>query len=251
MSRSINQMLALGLMAFATPALSKPYTFVASGNVTSMYSADRDCNQVQNPPSTIKVGDKFSVRFLIEPSTATPGTFYAADPNINIYSHHVTNLAMRGGRSFLTLPGDGEQTFATFQLWNNYIVGSQATDAFVLATLRFLPNGSSPVDLGSGQINAQFHYSAFDFTSTARASDALTELPPLDRYGSRSGFFAFFNSDTRLQSIFQVSFSQASLSAVPEPSAWIFIASGFGLIGTTLRKHRQRGEDRISASYLT
>lgn len=243
MSRTISRVFAIIIFVFSTPVSSKPYVFKATGTVMNMYSADRNSNQVLNPPSIIKVGDEFSVRFLIEPSTAAPEPLYAADPIINIYYHNVTNLVMRAGSTFVTVPNAGEQTFATFQLWNNRIIGALPTDALTLATLRYLPNGTSPVDLGSGRINAQFHYNAFDFTGTARVSDALTELPPLEHYGSRSGFFALFNGDTYLKSIFQVSFNQASLSAVPEPSTWMFMIAGFGLLGITLRKRRDSAQE--------
>lgn len=147
---------------------------------------------------------------------------------------------MRAGSAFFTLPNADEETFATFQLWDNRLSSDRPTDAFSLSILRYLPDNTSPVDLGLGRINTQFHYSAFDSTGTARVSDALSELPPLDRYRSRRGFFGFLNSDTYLQSVFQVTFDQASLSAVPEPFAWTLMITGFGLVGNRLRRRRVR-----------
>ena len=200
--------------------------------VTSTYSVDRDFRQVPNPPSKISVGDNFSVVFNISPEGAKPEPFYDVDPTLNIYYYHVENLVMRAGAEFFTIPLPLEKTFATFQLWDNHIVPGLKgpVDIFSFSILRYLPSGASPVDRGTGLINTQFHYNAYDFTATARHSDSLVDLPSLDLYSYRSGFFGFLNSSSYLQTGFQLSFTTASLTPVPEPASWAMMMLESGLL---------------------
>ncbi len=157
---------------------------------------------------------------------------------LNIYYTAVTDLKIRIG-SFETVPTSGGSDFATVQLWDNYLSGGRETDAFSISLLRFLPNGASPVDLGTGQISAHFNFNAFDWTATARSSDLFTELPSLSRYNSLGASLGFLNGSSYLQTGYSVYLETATLSAaVPEPTTWAMMIIGVGFVGGAARRRK-------------
>lgn len=232
----------LSQAAFATS-----YKVSIAGQISDGYSVDRDFKQVPNPTSALKRGDAFMLTYLFDPANSSVQAFYDADPTINIYYGQATDFNLLIGSYTLASP-KGVSSFLSTQLWNNYNVsGVGLTDLFGQSVLQQLTS-ASPIDLGTGLINFSATLNAFDYSTTARNSDLVTEITPLTGYANKSGSFGFLNASTYLQTSFSINGLTASVSevtAVPEPATWSMMILGMGAVSFAMRR-RQKVATRIS-----
>ena len=233
--------------AISSHASAKVYVFKAQGVLSDPYSVDKDFNVVPTPASQISSGDMLTISFRFDTNGAVVQSLFDADPTINIYYGNVTNYRMSVG-SYQSAGPRSQQHFASFQLWDGYDVGGVGlVDSFSTMTLKKLADGSSPVDLGSGQVNEILTLNNFDPTATVRSSDLISEITPLSGFAWKSGYLGFINSQTYLQTSFQINGLTTSISGVPEPATWALMILGFGGIGMALR--RRTFTNCVSASH--
>ena len=232
----------VGLCAsMSSQASAKVYLFNAQGVLGDPYSVDKDMNVVPTPTSQIGTGDILSISFRFDTDDAVVQSLFDADPAINIYYGNASQYRLSVG-SYQSAGPRSQQHFASFQLWDGYNVGSVGpVDSFSLMTFKSLSGSSSPVDLGSGQINEILNLYNFDPTASVRSSDLISEITPLDGYAWKSGHLGFINSGSFSQTQFSIGDMTTTISAVPEPATWAMMILGFCGIGTTLRKRSRYG----------
>lgn len=250
----IKLLLGVGaILLTAAPSAAATYLFEAKGWIGVPNSVDRNFKEVPTPPTMLSAGDSFWVRFFFDTKSAGVTSLYEPDPRINIYYGAVSGYQAKIGRYVDRAPHSASH-FASFQLWNDFEVDSVgAVDSFSLSVVRQLPDGGSPVDLGSGQINTVFGFNAFDHSAMARSSDSIDEITPLGGFSSQSAFVGFINSGTYLQTVFSIAGLSADVTRVPEPASWALMIAGFGLVGRSLRRRGSSGRmfvgfDKVTAA---
>lgn len=238
--RGILALAFIGL-AWASNASAAKYQLTFSATVTGYRSVDRDFNEV-NIPSAIEVGDAISVSTYFDTDAFVVQSLFDADPSINIYYGATFGGKHQLGAYAYATPLD-QTDFSSLQLWNNYFVAAHLpnVDAFSMSIFGSTRGAMLPVDLGAGPINLSISLYNFDFTGTARTNDLVSQITPLDLFASKVVYFGFINADTYLQTAYTTTNIRAlltPLNAVPEPSTWLLLLSGFAVVGGALRAPR-------------
>lgn len=228
-------------LVFGNSASAASYIVTITGQISHGYSVDRNFNQIPNPASTLQTGDTFLLTYLFDTADSSVTGFYDVDPAINIYYGQATNFNLSIG-IYSLISSAGVTSFLSTQLWDNYnVAGGGPTDLFGQSVLQQL-TGPSPIDLGAGPINFSATLNAFDFTSTARSSDLLSEIPPLTAYANKGASFGFLNASTYVQTSFSINGLTASvneIAPVPEPATWLVMIGGLGSVGLAMRRRRR------------
>ncbi len=224
------------LMASAAQATT--YKFSATGTVGNPYSVDRNFQPVSTFATSIRAGDKFAISFDINPGKFGVTSLYNSDPTINIYYGTVSYYQLSIGDYGLFIPGD--VTFASSQLWNNFVSAGSPVDHFGLSALQAISASAAPITLTSQVVNQVFGFSAFDFTATTRSSDLITEIGPLTGFSSKSAFVGFIDPNNYDQTTYSINGLTASITPVPEPATWLMMVIGVAFAGQGMRRAEGR-----------
>ncbi len=230
-------MVASIAMATVTAARAEEYRFSAVGTVGNPYSVNRNFNPVSTFPTSIQAGDSFSISFDVNPAKFAVTSLYDADPTINIYYGTLSSYRLTIGGYTSVISGD--ISFASSQLWNNYISGGSPVDYFSINALQTISASSAPITLTSQVIDQVFGFNAFDFTATARNSDLITDITPLTGFGSQSAYIGFIDPNTYDQTTYSINGLRANIMGVPESATWLMIVVGFGLTGRAMRQAKK------------
>lgn len=228
---------ALGLISTTTDVLAMKYILSVSGKVDQI-TALQNSVTVPTPSGVVSIGDDYVLQAEFDTGTAELTSLYDPDPTINIYYLPGTQVTAKVG-SYTTTFSPGFSMNASIQLWNGYVVVNP-TDAqsFQFFNYNLNPLAPRPFAMGAGLTSENLTFNAFDFTATARNSDLISELVPLSAFANQSFNYGILNSDTNLFVYVGARITNATLAAVavPEPSTWLFMIVGFGLVGSAFRR---------------
>ncbi len=238
--KTFTSALGLTLLSLATsPAGAELYSLTVSGAVSSYTARDQNLSLI-DLPSLVAVGDVFSMSAIIDTTKLTLNPQVPADSTWNVYMGFVDGgLFQIGSFNYKTTVPGGD--FGRIELWDNRFafVNPPGVDAFSIA-ISHTPIGEPvPVNLGPELVVFSFSLLARDLTGSARTSDLIDELPPLDLFGTRNATITLRNVKTLTHVNYGVSNIQASLTplnAVPEPSSWALLAAGFACVGGAMRR---------------
>jgi hypothetical protein len=202
--------------ALAAPAVAVPVSFSFHGIVTGFeYGAAAAADIFTVAP----VGSRFNLSFSYD--TATAPTFGSAT-GASYANVPVAAVFTIGGTAF-SLPT------------LNIATGAGPFSGGV----RFTLFGNAPFSAQrlAGYQLADFSFTLFDPTGTALPSGALPAAFDLDRFATRTvrpRFTFGTNGETALTLTVD-----AAAAPVPEPASWAMLLTGFGLIGSVLRRSRR------------
>ncbi|MGH6997569.1 MAG: PEPxxWA-CTERM sorting domain-containing protein [Phenylobacterium sp.] len=153
------------------------------------------------------------------------------------------------------LPGGGNYRFdatssvpVTFEFLASY---EQHWDIFLAPPPRphheFIEGNSSPIDDSASGTGLSFSWT---FLVPETTITFFNSGPAYEVYGipigtllyeevkSDNPFFGVFVRDTEFGRPFDYSFTVTRLTPIPEPSTWMMLILGFGVLGAALRRHR-------------
>ncbi len=220
-------------------------TLIATGTIGSII-AIQNSQSVPVPAGTLRVGDPFTLNATFDLAAAQLTSTFDADPTINIYSLPGTFISLTIGTWTTTF----QPTFdfnSSVQLWDDRVVVSPV-DAQSFDFFRFHPPAAEvPFDLGPGELGYSIDQNNFDFTATTRTNDLITQMVPLSSFGSHSFSVGFLNASSGLfvQAEGRVDRAELLDDAVPEPSTWMLMLVGFGVVGAAMRR-KQRTQVRFA-----
>lgn len=228
------------LCAFCTsPAVAATTILQASGTVTDI-RAIQNSLPTSTPAGIISVGDIYNLTVSFDLANATLSPVFDADPTVNIYHLPGSVVTLNVGR-YSTSYSPIFDFGSTLQLWNDRVI-VDPVDAQSFSFFRYqAPQSELPFDMGLGLISYTSSFFAFDNSAQARSNDTISQIIPLDQFGSKSFSLGFLNPDTNLFVQVSGSVNDAQLinSAVPEPATWATMLLGFGLIGGAMRRRQK------------
>jgi len=212
-------------------------TLTAKGQVSDIWAIDPS-GYVAVPPTSISLGDAFSLSMTFDTSTATLDPFFDGNPLVHVYVMPGTATLTMGSYTDNFSVG---WTEVIAQLFNDAPDVPGPRDGQVFEFLRFgAPQAAIPVDMGDGYLSQGLYFQAFDLSATARDNDLISELRPFSSFPDQQFLMTFVNYDTNLYVQFTSTVSESNLSAVPEPASWALMVGGFGLIGGAMRRRTTR-----------
>ncbi len=224
------------MLAFGPSAHAAEYLVSFSGAISAINSVRDGVVTLGSPGGDVAVGDAFNLDYRFQTDGLLPDSLFDADPSINIYVGvpiRDLNVSIAHGYRLRAA-----SAFSTLQLWDDHTVEASlpTVDSFSASLLAFAAVGQAiPFDMGTGQVSQHINLSAFDFDGTARTSDLITEVTPFSGFDDRIISLGFRNVDTGYYIDVQTSISAATITEVPEPSAWVLMVAGFGCAGWMLR----------------
>lgn len=227
-------------IAFLTcvQATASPVTLELEGNVHDIFPTAGAL-----PLGSISVGDALSLRLTYDPASL---------PLVNFIDPPATAIYQGSLAYTLWLPGyqRSGQTQAAFYVSDNASY-SGSTDEFDRLGWNAgdveADQDHPPFDFGSGTYFESFNLTFVDDGATALSGFSFPEQLPFSAFSQRSINLVFFNDDGR-GLIVQANLNAREMSAVPEPSSWSLLISGFAIIGLTLRGRRLRRPGSILSS---
>jgi hypothetical protein len=224
--------------ATSTTADATQVVLTASGKITRI-AALKDYSPTAVPPGSLAVGDAYTLTAVFDLDNANVTSTFDADPSINIYSLGPSTVSLSIG-SYETIFNPKYNDDSTIQIWNNQ--GNGPVDSQSFSFFNFDVSSSKiPFSIGSGLLTQSVDLNTFDFTATARQNDLITDLKPLSAFNTKTFSMGLLNYDTNLFVHVEGSVAQAELvnsainSSVPEPSIWMTMILGFGIVGAGLR----------------
>ena len=195
------------------------------------------------PPTSINLGDAFSLSMRFDTNLAWSDPTFAADPTVAVYVMPGTARLAVGSYTDNFSVG---WTQVTVGLHDNSLDVPGPKDAQIFEFLRLgAPQAAIPIDMGSGFLSQGLYFQLFDPSATARDSDLLSNLRPLSSFPNQRFLMTLFNYDTNLFVEFTATVSESNLSVAPEPASWAMMLGGFGAIGGAMRS-RKRVSVRIA-----
>ena len=238
--------IAAALALTFSPALADPQTLTVTGRVNYI-AALQNGQAAAVPTSSIALGDAFTLTATYDFSLAELTALYDADPTVNIYYLPGVQVSATIG-SYTTTFVPKYDFNGSLQLWNDRVVVDKV-DAQSFEFFNY-DIANRPYDMGQGLVSELINGNFFDFTATARNSDLISEWAPLSAFSSRSLGYGLLNADTNLFVSVQAEVLTASVSGVPEPSAWAMLIIGFGMVGAAMRRRGDRERDLVGPAGL-
>ncbi len=231
------------VLGMAAPAEAVVYRIEATGTVNSL-SAFQGAT-IPVPADSIGVGDAFRLSFSFDTQQAVVSPSFDTDPTINIYNFQPSGFSASIGSytydPVFTFPHE-----VGLQVWNDRVVAGPTDNQ----SFSFQSRGSHPLPFptSGGYMLEQLWLFAFDYTTTARASDLLPELASFDSFGTR--IFEWSQYDHALQqTVLARGTYTATITAVSEPAALCLVA--LGVFGVAMRRRgsaNSRRPDRSPAA---
>jgi hypothetical protein len=228
----------IGGMTLSTQAFAAKYVLSVAGKVDRIVALQNSVT-IPTPRGIISAGDNYTLEAHFDTSLAELNALFDADPTVNIYNLPGAHIVGRIGNYAINFSPPFSFN-STTQLWNNRIVVTPTdSQSFSFFNFNLGQVAPRPFFVGNGLTSESLNFNAFDFTATARNSDLISELPSLSAFSSWSLTYAILNSDTNLFVQVSARVTNSTLSAVPEPTSWMFMITGLGAAGCALRLRRR------------
>lgn len=214
-------------------AASTIYKLSVQGTIASYEATDALSNPVALP-SSVGIGDAFSIDLIFDPSQFVSPPVYVPQIPANLYMGWMgASTVSLGGYNYSATRGNGIVLIGNDRVLNGT---SSPADLFGLSSIT--TTLAPPVDLGPPVSLFTFSFQAVDTTAAALSNETVSAFAPLTDFDQNFANLTFQNLSGTLRANYSGTVTRASLTAVssvPEPSTWIMMMIGFGMIGRAVR----------------
>lgn len=212
---------AVAVLSLAAPAAAAPVTLTFQGTTGASFgSGSGPFTTFQNAfIAQANVGNTYSFTFSYDTaSTATAGRY-----PLTLVSGRVGSLTdFSDFAPYIQFTTAGAYTYLNFFLRKDEMAGPNLFTTY--ATFNF---GDNDGDVVTGVLPATIVPGNLDFISAG-----------FQTFGSNSSYREIVDSTSR--GLTQASVAPGVVTGVPEPTSWVLMIAGFGLVGAALRRAPHR-----------
>ncbi len=228
--------------ALADDAEAAKFLLTSTSVVSTITTFDH--SNVSDPlPGAMRLGDSVTVKALVDMSAAKLESSFAGKSTIHIYYLPASKISLNIG-TYYSIFSPSFDFNSTLQLWNDYkVTPSLIVDSenFNFFNYNFAPINGYAFDTGAGMRSESISVNNFNFTASARNSDLISKIEPLNLFGAKTFTYVLGNYNSGKSVVVSSSNVVSSLIAISEGASFVTIMTGALALMSIVGLRRQIG----------